>query len=327
MTDNATPQRRVRSRRLEDIERDNLFALSIDILTVCGFDGVFRQINPALERVLGYSAAELTSRPFIDFVIPEDRPATFAELQRVSQGGDVVTFENRWRHANGSSRWLQWNATLDRERQVIYATARDITERRRAAAELARLASIVEHSDDAIVGVSLGGVIETWNAAAETIFGWRTAEIRDKPLSILIPPGHADHHQQVLDQIRRGQKVMHYETIRRRKDGEVINVSLTVSAVRDMAGEIAGASLIMRDITERKAAEKERLNLLQQLEHTLARSKRLTGTIHYCEVCQRVRAPSGVWVDVGRFLDDHSDASPIPGRCPDHVPPGGTDGP
>jgi PAS domain S-box-containing protein len=321
MTDALKPERRLRSRRLEDLERDNLFALSLDLLAVCGFDGVFRQVNPAFERVLGYTLAELTRRPFIELVLAEDLEATLAEFRNVTLGGNTVTFENRWRHADGSTRWLQWNATSDPQRRVIYATARDITERRRAEAEAARLASIVEHSDDAIVGVSLGGVIETWNAAAETIFGWRAAEVRDKPLSTLIPPGHADHHEQVLDQIRRGQKVMHYETIRRRKDGEVINVSLTVSAVRDMAGGVAGASLIMRDITQRKAAEKERLNLLQQLEHTLARTKRLTGTVHYCEVCKRVRTQSGIWVDVARYLDDHSDASPVPGRCPEHAPP------
>jgi PAS domain S-box-containing protein len=326
MTDAPRPERRLRSRRLEDLERDNLFALSLDLLAVCGFDGVFRQVNPAFTRVLGYTMEELTTRPFIELVLSEDLPATVVEFRRVTEGGNVVTFENRWRHADGSTRWLQWNATSDVERQVIYATARDVTERRRAEAELARLASIVEHSDDAIVGVSLGGVIETWNAAAETIFGWRAAEVRDKPLSILVPAGHADHHEQVLDQIRRGQKVMHYETIRRRKDGAVINVSLTVSAVRDMAGQVAGASLILRDITERKVAEKERLNLLQQLEHTLARSKRLTGTVHFCEVCKRVRTPGGNWVDVARYLDDHSDASPIPGRCPDHAVPLEADG-
>jgi hypothetical protein len=111
---------------------------------------------------------------------------------------------------------------------------------------------------------------------------------------------------------------MHYESIRRRKDGEIINVSISVSPVRGITGEVAGASVIMRDITERKKAEKERLDLLQQVQHALARSKRLTGTVHYCEVCKRVRTNNGHWVDVVRYIDDHSDANPIPGRCPDH---------
>jgi PAS domain S-box-containing protein len=321
VTQPSDSERRAKSRRLEDVERDNLFALAADMLCVCGFDGVFRQINPAFERVLGYSGDELTSHPFLAFVIAEDRDASMREFQNAVSGGAVVTFENRFRHKDGSSRWLQWNATPDVERQLIYATARDITERRRVEAEVARLAAIVESSDDAIIGVSLGGVIQTWNAAAVEMFGWGEAEVQDKPLSLLIPPGHADHLLQVLDQIRRGQRVMHYETIRRRQDGEVINVSLSVSPVRDPAGQITGASVIMRDITERKKAERERLDLLQQLQHALARSKRLTGMVHYCTVCKRVRTENGRWFEVERYIDDYSDANPVPGLCPDHASP------
>jgi PAS domain S-box-containing protein len=317
----SSSERRARSRRLEDIERDNLFALSADMLCVCGFDGVFRQVNPAFERTLGYTAAELTSHPFLSFVIPEDRDASMREFQHAVSGRAVVTFEDRFRHKDGSSRWLQWNATPDADRQLIYATARDITEQKEAQAEVARLAAIVESSDDAIVGVSLGGVIESWNAAAVTLFGWSAGEVQDKPLSILIPPGHADHLLQVLEQIRRGQRVRHYETIRRRKDGEVINVSITVSPVRDAAGQASGASVIMRDITERKQAERERLDLLQQLQHALARSKRLTGLVHYCTVCKKVRTEGGRWFEVERYIDDYSDANPVPGLCPDHAHP------
>jgi len=318
---NEYPTRRTKSRRAEDIERERLFTLSLDMLCVCGFDGVFRQINPAFERVLGYSGDELTTRPFLEFVIDEDQQASLEQFRGAAQGGQVVTFENRFRHADGSYRWLQWNAIPDPERQVIYAAARDVTERRNTMAEIARLASIVESSHDAIIGLSLRGVIESWNAAAEEIFGYRAAEVRDKPMALLIPPGHADHLTQHLDQIKHGRKVSHYETIRRTKDGDTINVSITLSPVRDAAGHIAGASLTARDITERKIAEKERLELLQQLKNSLARSKRLTGTLQYCEVCKRVRSEAGHWIEVERYIDDFSDANPIPGLCPDHAPP------
>jgi PAS domain S-box-containing protein len=316
----SVPQRRGQSRRREDIERERLFALAIDALCVVSLDAVFRQINPALERILGYSAAELTSRPFLAYVLEEDRGRSAEEFRRCVAGGMVVTFENRFRHADGSTRWLQWNATADPETQVIYATARDITERKRVEAELAQMASIVESSNDAIIGMSLGGVIESWNAAAEEIFGYRAAEMQDKPMSLLIPPGHADHLQQHLGEIRRGGRITHYETIRRRQDGVVINVSLTLSPVRDAAGQVIGASFVARDITERKLAEKERLELLQQLQHALARSKRLTGRVYYCTVCKNVRSESGHWVEVERYIDDYSDANPIPGLCPNHAP-------
>ena len=320
LTKPVDPSRRRGSRRNQDIEREKLFALTLDILCVAGFDGVFRQINPAFERVLGWSEAELTSRPFLDFVLEEDRDRTREELQRLIAGNSVVTFENRYRHADGSTRWLQWNATPDPQGQVIYATAREITDKKRVEAELARLASIVESSNDAIIGMSLGGVIETWNAAAEKVFGYRAAEVQDKPMSLLIPSGHADHLSQHLDQIRRGQLVSHYETIRRRQDGTTINVSLTLSPVRDTSGTVIGASLIARDITDRKQAERERLELLHQLQHALARSKRLTGRVYYCQVCKRIRSEAGHWIDVERYIDDYSDAHPVPGLCPDHAP-------
>lgn len=313
-------ERRQASRRARDLERDRLFELSIDMLCVCGFDGVFRQINPAFERALGYSEAQLTSRPFLEFVVEEDQQATLETFRGAVHGGSVMIFENRFRHADGSTRWLEWNATPDPEARVIYATARDITERKRAAAEVARLGSIVESSHDAIIGLSLGGVIESWNAAAEEIFGYRAAEVKDKPMSLLIPPGHADHLGQHLEQIRHGRKVSHYETIRRTKTGEIINVSITLSPVRDLMGRIAGASLTARDITDRKRAEKERLELLQQLQHALARSKRLTGTLPYCTVCRRVANKAGQWIDVVDYIDDYSDAKPMPGLCPDHAP-------
>ncbi len=314
-------ERRAVSRRREDLERERLFALSLDMLCVCGYDGVFRQINPAFGRTLGYSTEELTTRPFLEFVAPEDRDRSRDEFRRCRDGNLVVTFENRYLHADGSFRWLQWNAAPDPEPEVIYATARDITDRKRAEAEIARLASIVESSADAIIGMSLGGVIESWNQAAGEIFGYRAVEVQDKPMGLLIPPGHADHLGEVLAQIRRGQRVAHYETVRRRKDGAVINVSLAVSPVHDAAGNVVGASAIARDVTERKRAERERLDLLQQLEHALARTKRLTGTVYVCETCKRVRNETGHWVSVHQFLDDYTDARPIIGRCPDHEPP------
>lgn len=313
------PDRRSRSRRQEDLQRDRLFELSLDILCVCGFDGVFRQVNPALERVLGYKASEMLTRPFIDLILPEDRDTTRRHFAGIVAGQLSIAFENRWLHKDGGVRWLQWNGIPDLEQQLIYAAARDVTDRRRFEAELARLASIVENSDDAIIGMDLEGTIQTWNPAAERLFGFTALEARGRPMSILTPPGHADHSEQVIANIQRGQRIAHYETFRRRKNGEVIGVSLSVSPVRDADGTLLGASSILRDVTERRRAEAERLNLLQQLEHALSRAKRMTGTLHFCEVCNRVRDEHGYWTDVMRYIDDHADARPVPGRCPDHA--------
>ncbi len=107
------------------------FTLSIDMLCIAGFDGYFKRLNPAWERVLGYTIEELTARPFVDFVHPDDRAATLAESAKIAKGGRAISFENRYRAKDGSYRWLMWNATPHEEQELIYATARDITERKR----------------------------------------------------------------------------------------------------------------------------------------------------------------------------------------------------
>lgn len=124
------------------------------------------------------------------------------------------------------------------------------------------LAAIVESSDDAIVSKDLNGIVTSWNKGAEHIFGYTASEMIGKPISILAAPGRADEMPEILNKIRRGQCVDHYETTRRRKDGETIYISLTVSPIRDASGRIIGASKIARDITERKRAEAERAVLL-----------------------------------------------------------------
>ena len=116
-------------------------------------------------------------------------------------------------------------------------------------------AAIVESSDDAIIGKTLTGEITSWNASAELIYGYSAAEAVGRHISMLAPPGHQDEFDELLATIARGERVRHLETVRQRKDGELIDVSVTISPVRDAAGRIIGASTIARDIAERKRAE------------------------------------------------------------------------
>jgi two-component system CheB/CheR fusion protein len=127
----------------------------------------------------------------------------------------------------------------------------EITERKRAEEAMARLAAIIESSSDAIIGKDLNGIITSWNHSAEGIFGYTQAEVIGKPVTILIPPQRIDEEAQILERIRSGKPVKHYDTVRQRKDGTEIDVSLTVSPVRDKTGKVIGASKIVRDITER----------------------------------------------------------------------------
>ncbi len=140
----------------------------------------------------------------------------------------------------------------------------DITERIRAEEATARMAAIVESSDDAIVSKNLNGIIESWNRGAEKLFGYTAVEVIGKPVTILIPPHRLDEEPQILERLKRGEKIDHYETIRMRKDGSEIEISLTVSPVLDKTGKVIGASKIARDITERKRIEVEREELLRK---------------------------------------------------------------
>ena len=136
-------------------------------------------------------------------------------------------------------------------------TVQEITDRKRADEAMQRLASIVESSEDAIISKDLNGIIMSWNQAAERIFGYQADEVLGKPVTMLIPPDRQDEEPGILSRIRQGKRVRHYETVRRRKDGQLIDVSLTVSPVKDPKGHIIGVSKIARDITERKRTERD----------------------------------------------------------------------
>ena len=119
----------------------------------------------------------------------------------------------------------------------------------------AHLAAIVESSDDAIISKTLEGIIRTWNSAAERLFGYSEAEAVGQPITLIIPPERLDEERSILDRLRRGERVDHFETVRVAKDGRAIDISLTVSPTRDASGRIIGASKVARDITDRKRAE------------------------------------------------------------------------
>ena len=143
----------------------------------------------------------------------------------------------------------------------------DISERKKAEEYAGRLAAIVEFSDDAIVSKDTKGIIQTWNRGAERLFGYEAEEIIGRPVSILIPPDRQDEEPEILNRIRRGEYVPPYETVRRRKDGSIVDVSLTVSPLKDARGQVVGASKIARDITEKRRNEERRQLLVNELNH------------------------------------------------------------
>jgi PAS domain S-box-containing protein len=145
----------------------------------------------------------------------------------------------------------------------------DITDRKRAEEFVQRLASIVEFSDDAIVSKDLDGVITSWNRGAERLFGYRADEVIGKSITILIPLDRLDEESEILERIGRGARIDHYETLRRRKDGSLVEISLTVSPIKNAEGRIVGASKIARDITERRRSQERQQLLIAEIKHRI----------------------------------------------------------
>ena len=153
----------------------------------------------------------------------------------------------------------------------------DLSDRKRADQIGQRLASMIELSDDAIVSKNLDGTITSWNKGAERIFGYTAAEAVGQSITILIPSEH-QQEETILERIRRGQRVDPFETVRRRKDGSLIDISLTVSPVKNEQGEIVGASKIAHDITERKRHEAQIALLAREAEH---RTRNILATVFW----------------------------------------------
>jgi PAS domain S-box-containing protein len=161
----------------------------------------------------------------------------------------------------------------------------DITERKRTEEMRARLAAIVESSDDAIVSKDLNGVIMSWNAGAERVFGYTADEAIGQPITILIPPERLDEEPEILGRIRQGERIDHFETVRQRKDGTLLDISLTVSPIVNGHGTIVGASKIARDITERRALERQKDAFLGIAAHELRTP--VTGIKAYTQLLAR----------------------------------------
>jgi serine/threonine-protein kinase len=162
-------------RRQAEEERDRFFTLSLDMLCIAGFDDRFRRLNPAFERTLGFTIEQLMAEPFFSFVHPEDRAVTLTEMQKLATGAETIVFENRYRCRDGSYKWLLWTATPFLSQQLIYAAARDITERKRTEAALREseelYRSVIASLQEGIVLVDGNGSIQACNASAEQILG------------------------------------------------------------------------------------------------------------------------------------------------------------
>ena len=228
---------------------------SDDAIIGSTLNGVITSWNPSAERMYGYSSMEIIGRSLRVLAHPGKADQVYAVLARTRAGEVVEHLEIN--HVRKDGKIFPVSVTvapIRNEDGVIVgssAVARDVTEQRQALAAARRLAAIVEYSNDAILSADLDGTVTSWNAAAERMYGYSGEEIVGKSLSLLIPEDRTDEFTAASARIKAGQHIERRDTIRVRKDGGEIPVSVSVSPIRDEDGAIVGASVIHQDITER----------------------------------------------------------------------------
>jgi PAS domain S-box-containing protein len=218
-------------------------------------------VNPSFCSFLGFSEEELRNKHCVDFSPPEDAEKDWALFQQLRAGSiDHYQLEKRYFRRDGSLVWGSLSISLLKSSPspLVLAMVEDITDKKRAEEALFRHAAIVESSDDAIISKNLDGVIVSWNGGAQRIYGYTEGEAVGKPMTILVPRELVDEEDKILERVRAGERIEHYETLRVTKEGREINVSLSVSPIKDSSGRILGLCSISRDISDRKRGEEAR---------------------------------------------------------------------
>ncbi|MDQ3804403.1 MAG: PAS domain S-box protein, partial [Acidobacteriota bacterium] len=257
-------------------------------------------MNPVAERLTGWAAGEARGRPLAEvfhIVNEETRAAVESPVAKVLREGAVVGLANHTVLVarDGRETPIEDSAAPIKDPHGratgVVLVFHDITERRQAEVARERLAAIIASSDDAIIGKALDGTVTSWNAAAERLYGWTAEEVVGRPISVIVPPERADELADILARLRRGERIDHFETVRVRKDGSRVEVSVTTSPVADAEGRLIGASTITRDITERRRDEEEREQLLQREQ--AARAATEASEHHYRALADAM--PQIVW--------------------------------
>lgn len=246
-------------------------------------------MNAVAETLTGESQAEAIGKPLerVFRIIREDtRQVAENPVTKVLEKGHIVGLAN---HTvliakDGTERPIDDSAAPIRDKNGkligVILVFRDITARRREEATQSYLSAIVESSNDAIISKTLDQIITSWNKAAENIFGYTQAEMIGQSIYKLIPPGRHKEEERIIERLKRGQKIEHYETVRVRKDGTLIDVALTISPIKNQEGQIIGASKIVHDITERKLFQKKLQEIVRRHEETLAS---ITDGFYICD--------------------------------------------
>ncbi len=233
-------------------------------------DGIITSWNPGAERIFGYTAEEIIGKP-LTLLIPPDHPDEETNiLDRLRRGERIDHYETQRVRKDGRIIYVSLTVSpiRDKNQTIIGASkiARDITSRKEEELASLYLRAIVESADDAIVGKTLDGIVTSWNPGAERLFGYTATEMIGSSITRIFPPDLLDEESRILAQLRRGERIDHFETRRVHKNGHTVDVSVTVSPIRNYQGQVVGGSKIARDITERKRAERRMHEVLKEAQ-------------------------------------------------------------
>ena len=280
---------------------------ALDCIITMDATGCVREFNPASERVFGFTRAEVIGKELADLIIPlrlrERHRQGLARYLKTGEGpllGRLIEIAALRRDGTEILVALAISATEIDGSPVFTAYLRDITEQKRVEDANRRLAAIIESSGDAIISIDLDERITSWNKEAERLFGYAAAEIIGKPITVLVPPDRHNEELGIMERIRRGERVIRYETLYDRKDGTPLDISLAVSPINDERGHVIGASKIARDITERVRTERRR-----STQYVV--SNLLAGSWTLAEVATQILeaiASSGDWAFAAIWIYD-----------------------
>jgi PAS domain S-box-containing protein len=238
---------------------------ALDCIITMDATGRVLEFNPASEQVFGFSRGEAVGKELAELIIPprlrERHRQGLAHYLKTREGpliGKLIEIEALRRDGSEILVALAINVTQVDGSPIFTAYLRDITERKRAEETNRRLAAIIESSGDAIISKDLDEIITSWNKEAERLFGYSADEIIGKPIAILVPPDRHNEELAIIQRLRHGERIIRYETVRLRKDGKALDISLAVSPIKDEVGNVIGASKIARDITGRVRTDRRR---------------------------------------------------------------------
>jgi PAS domain S-box-containing protein len=297
-----------------------------DAVIATDTEGRVAFLNPVAESLTGWRADEAAGRPLEEvFVIvnEETRRPVENPVAKVLREGVIVGLANHTVLLAKDRREVPIDdsaAPIRGEGGAVGGVVmvfRDVTEARRAAEARLRLAALVDSSNDAIIGKDLGGIVTSWNAAAERLFGYTAEEMVGQPLARLVLPDQPDELPAIMERLKRGERVEHFETVRVRKDGTRVAVSLTISPIKDAEGKVVGASKIARDVTAQKRREAE-LRFLAGASDALAELTDVPDTLqkvavlavpHFADWCAvDLAGPDG---QLERVAGAHADADMV----------------